>query len=252
VNEPALAKQGWPKAGLVVVGLLLLWLTLHGSASALGSLRGEWGLLVAALVLVVAVAWESLIGGSSLASAATSLGLTTPARPPLLGALAVSAALVCLLPLCRIAFGTPIALTPSWYLYVPGLLAQAGIAEEVVFRGYLFRHFRQGRSFWRAALLSALPFVLVHLLLFATLDGVVALASLALALSLSFPLAWIFEASGNSMWPPAVVHFVVQGAIKLVEIPAPDFLPVVTLWMLAGAVLPWILFLVPSRQARVN
>jgi membrane protease YdiL (CAAX protease family) len=251
VSESALPKRAWPKTGLVLVGLLVLWLTLHGSASALGSLRGEWGLLVAALVLIVAVAWESLIGGLSIAKAATSLGLKTPTLFPLLGTLAVSAVLICLLPLCRVAFGTPIAVTPSWYLYVPGLLAQAGIAEEVVFRGYLFRHFREGRSFWRAALLSALPFVLVHLFLFATLDAVVALASLALALSLSFPLAWIFEASGNSVWPPALVHFVVQGAIKLVEVPAPDFLPIVTIWMLAGAVLPWILFLVPSRHTRV-
>lgn len=243
-------REGPLQTGLVLVGLLLLWLALHGSASVLGSLRGEWGLLVAALVLIVAVVWESLIGGSSFAKAATSLGLKTPALYPLLGAVAVSAALICVLPLCRFFFGTPIVVTPSWYVYVPGLLAQAGIAEEVVFRGYLFRHFRRGRSFWRAALLSALPFVLVHLLLFATLDAMVALASLALALSLSFPLAWIFEASGNSIWPPAVVHFVVQGAIKLVEIPGPDFLPIVTIWMLAGAVLPWILILVPPRPAR--
>ena len=210
MSESSLPKQQWPRMELVLIGLLLLWFTLHGSASALGSLRGEWGLLVASLVLVVAIAWESLIGGSSLAEAAASLGLKTPALSPLLGTLAVSAALISLLPLCRLALGMPITLTPAWYDYVPGLFAQAGIAEEVVFRGYLFRHFRRGRSFWRAALLSALPFVLVHLLLFATLDATVALASLALALSLSFPLAWIFEVSGNSIWPPAIVHFVVQ------------------------------------------
>jgi membrane protease YdiL (CAAX protease family) len=43
------------------------------------------------------------------------------------------------------------------------------VAEEVLFRGYLFGHLRRGRSFWRAAVLSMLPFVCVHLLLFFTM-----------------------------------------------------------------------------------
>ena len=53
---------------------------------------------------------------------------------------------------------------------LPGLFAQAGIAEELLFRGYLFGHLREGRSFWRAALLSMPPFLAVHLLLFFQMD----------------------------------------------------------------------------------
>ncbi len=233
----------------MLAGFALLWGILHGSASALGSLRGEWGIVVALLVVASAILWESRTRRIRRAEAARSLGLVRPALRPLLGACAVSAALLCLLPLYGWSTATPIALVPNWYLYVPGLLAQAGIAEETVFRGFVFRHFRNGRPFWRAALLSALPFTLVHLMLFATLDAAVAAASLALALSMSFPLAWIFERSGNSIWPPAVVHFVAQGAIKLVEIPVSDFVPLVAIWMLAGGVLPWLLFFVRPRRA---
>jgi membrane protease YdiL (CAAX protease family) len=40
---------------------------------------------------------------------------------------------------------------PGWTLLVGGLFAQAGIAEEVLFRVYLFRHIREGRAFWPAA-----------------------------------------------------------------------------------------------------
>ena len=61
---------------------------------------------------------------------------------------------------------------------VPGLFAQAGIAEEVLFRGYLFRHAREGRDFWRAALVAAGLFVTVHLLMFLMLPWPIALASL--------------------------------------------------------------------------
>ena len=233
----------------VLAGFALLWAILHGSASALGSLRGEWGILVALLVVASAVLWESLARRIPFAEAARSLGFVRPQLRSMLAACAVSLALLCLLPLYALGTGTPIALSPNWFLYVPGLMAQAGIAEETVFRGFVFRHFRNGRTFWRAALLSALPFTLVHIVLFATLDAAVAAVSLALALSMSFPLAWIFERSGNSIWPPAIVHFVAQGGIKLVEIPDKDFLPLVAIWMLAGGVLPWLLFLVRPRPA---
>jgi membrane protease YdiL (CAAX protease family) len=132
---------------------------------------------------------------------------------------------------------------------VPGLFAQGGIAEEVVFRGYLFRHFRAGRGFWPAACLSAIPFVAVHLTLFASLDFAVALASLLVALSLSFPFAWLFERAGNSIWPPAILHFAVQGSIKPVDADGAGFLHLAIGWMILSAVAPWILLLMPGRSA---
>ena len=64
------------------------------------------------------------------------------------------------------ARGMTPAFYPGWISLLPGLFAQAGIAEEVLFRGYLFGHVRVGRTFWRAAAVSMLPFVSVHLILF--------------------------------------------------------------------------------------
>lgn len=61
--------------------------------------------------------------------------------------------------------GTRLAMTAGWRRLVPGLFAQAGLAEEVLFRGYLFRHLRGGRSFVRAAWAAAGPFAAVHLVL---------------------------------------------------------------------------------------
>ena len=102
---------------------------------------------------------------------------------------------------------------------MPGLFAQAGIAEEVLFRGYLFGHLRRGRSFWRAALLSMLPFVAVHLLLFATMPWPIAAAALLLAVIVAFPLARLYELGGATIWAPALLHFVIQGTVKIVVFP---------------------------------
>jgi membrane protease YdiL (CAAX protease family) len=134
-------------------------------------------------------------------------------------------------------------LRPDWLL-LASLFAQGGIAEELVFRGFLFRHARKGKSFRSAALLSSIPFVAVHLLLFLDMDFAIALAALLVAISISFPLAWLFERSGNSIWPCALVHFVVQGSIKLVEAPGEQFLAMATLWMLLSATAPWLFFVV--------
>ncbi len=86
--------------------------------------------------------------------------------------------------------------------------------------------------------------------MFLSLDFTIALASILLALSLSFPLAWLFEASGGSVLPPAIVHAVVQGAIKLVEV-EDGFSMLAVGWIALGALAPWALFFLrPSPPER--
>ena len=90
-----------------------------------------------------------------------------------------------------------------------------GVAEEALFRGYLFSRLRRNRSFWRASALASVSFVLVHLYLFVSLPWPVALASVLLATIISFPLAHLFELGGNTIWPSALLHFTVQGAVRV-------------------------------------
>jgi membrane protease YdiL (CAAX protease family) len=158
----------------------------------------------------------------------------------------VSLALAAVIPVYAAVRGAPLALHPGWTWLLPGLFAQAGIAEEALFRGFLFGRLRRGRSFWRAAVLSAGPFVAVHLVLFATMPWPVALAAVLLSVVLSFPLAHLFELGGNTVWAPALLHFTVQGAVKVMEVPGDAALPLV--WMAACAVLPFAVFLVRHRK----
>lgn len=238
-----------PRASLVTVlaGFVVLWLLLDRSATWFGSFRGEAGLAVCALVLVAAVAWEIAITRQGPVRALTSLGLQRPPLTILVATLVLSIALLCFFPLYAVATGASLALVDGWPWLLLGMFAQGGIAEETVFRGFLFRHFRQGRTFWRAAALSAIPFTAVHLPLFASLDFVVALASVLVAVSLSLPFAWLFERAGTSILPPALLHTVVQASIKLVETDATSFQGMAIGWMALSATTPWLVFLIRPK-----
>jgi membrane protease YdiL (CAAX protease family) len=212
--------------------------------------RGEAGLAVGALVVLTCLAAERLLFGRPPARAARELGLGRPAPRGMLVAAAVCIALLLVLPAYAGAVGARLEPYPGWPWLLPGLFAQAGIAEEVLFRGYLFRHVRRGRTFWRAALLASAPFVLVHLVLFLTLPWPIALAALALSVVVSFPLAHLFELGGGTIWAPALVHFVIQGAIKVATVPGPEGALLPLVWMAASALLTFAAFLAsPARPA---
>lgn len=137
---------------------------------------------------------------------------------------------------------------PDWYLLVPGLFFQAGIAEETLFRGYLFGHIRKKYSFWKAAVISAVPFVLVHLIMFYSLPFAIAAASILLSVVLSFPLARLFELGGNTIWAPAILHFVVQGTVKVLVASAESAQTFPLFWIAVCAIIPLIVFLLPEKK----
>lgn len=227
-----------------VLGFIGLYLILELSARSLKSFRGEYGLVVCALVVIAgAVVVSSPPTSRSLASALRALGLAAPRGAALIASLIAAVALLGLMMLYAKGSGMSLRLRPDALMLAIGMFAQGGVAEEVVFRGFLFRRLRITRSFWRAACLAAVPFVVVHAVMFAALDFYVALSSLLLALSISFPFAWLFERAGNSIWPPAIVHAIIQGAIKVVDAPADQFASLALFWMAAGATVPWLFFL---------
>lgn len=83
--------------------------------------------------------------------------------------------------------------------------------------------------------------MLVHLILFARLPWAIALASVLLAAIVTPPLAFAYELGGRTIWAPAVLHFAIQGMVKVgvVDGPAVSFALV---WMAASAVLPFAVF----------
>jgi hypothetical protein len=98
-----------------------------------------------------------------------------------------------------------------------------------------------GTVVWRAAGLSMLPIVAVHLVLFFSMPWPIALASALLATVISFPLAYLFELAGGTIWAPSILHFVIQAGVKVIVLPhgAESFAIV---WMAASAMVPLLVF----------
>jgi hypothetical protein len=73
------------------------------------------------------------------------------------------------------------------------------------------------------------------------------MAAIGLAVVSSFPLARLFELGGNTIWAPAVLHFVIQGAVKVLGVEGHSASLFPFIWMGACAVLPYLVFLFPTR-----
>ncbi len=228
----------------LVGGLALIFSLFQWSATTLHSDRGQAGVIVAALVVAATLSAEVVLFRQRQRDAARALGLGVPGRRGLIAAAAVSALLLLVVPLFAAYSRTEFSLAVGWLGSIPGLFAQAGIAEETLFRGWLFGHLRHGRSFRDAAVASMVPFVAVHLFLFFTMEWPIAVAAVLLAAVLSFPFAYLFELGGYTIWAPAIVHFIIQGTVKLVIMrDGGGVFPI--WWMLAGAIVPQLVFLFP-------
>ena len=232
----------------LVAGLVLVWALFQGIASGLGSVRGERGLIVGAAVVAALLMVEGLFFRVPPRRAAAALGLGWPqdSRAPVL-AVAVCGLLLVYFPVFSAMTGSPLRPVPGWPWLALGLFAQGGLAEEALFRGYLFRRVRERHSFWRAAWLSMVPFTAVHLLLFATLPAPIAAASVLLAVVTAFPLAHLFELGGGNVWAPALLHGTIQ-TIKLIEPPATPTPAFPLGWMLLAATIPFIALLAPRGR----
>ncbi|NOT24892.1 MAG: CPBP family intramembrane metalloprotease [Acidobacteria bacterium] len=232
----------------LLLGLCVVLAVFQWSAVALGSDRGQAGLAVGAPVVATTLVVERVVFGQRLLPALRALGFGRPRTTGLVVTCGICLLLLVVLLVFVRVTGASAVFSSDALSLTPGLFAQAGIAEEVLFRGYLYGHLRHGRSFWRAAWLSMLPFVGVHLLLFFTMPWPIALAALLLSVVLSFPFAHLFELGGGTFWAPALLHAVIQGTVKVVVVAgdAASVFPFV--WMTASATLPMLAFGVSRSQ----
>jgi len=214
--------------------------------------RGQAGVIIGIAVVSATLVFHILLHHTGLRKSIVGLGLGAPSAMGIFTSAGVSFLLLSVFPAYSIANGIDLILAAQWLWSIPGLFFQAGIAEETLFRGYLFGNLREGRTFWRAAILSAIPFAVVHLFLFFTMPFLVAAAAFLLAVVMSFPFAYMFELGGRTIWAPALLHFVVQGAIKLVTMPDDALQSLAIVWMAACAIIPWCVFLIPQRAANVE
>ena len=229
-------------------GLVLVFALFHWTASVLGSNRGEFGIIIGLLVVTATIAVKIFLFNRSLKDSVKDVGLTRPNALGILIAFVISVLMLLTIFVFAIVTDTSFSFYPDWYLLIPGLFFQAGIAEETLFRGYLFGYIRKKFSFWKAAGTAAIPFILVHLIMFYSLPFAIAFASILLSVIMSFPLARLFEFGGNTIWAPAILHFVVQGTVKVLVASGESAQSFQLFWITVCAVIPLLVFLLPGKK----
>jgi hypothetical protein len=58
------------------------------------------------------------------------------------------------------------------------------------------------------------------------------------------PLAYLFELGGNTIWGPAILHFVIQAVVKVTTLSDGDGPVFPIVWMATCASVPFLVFLV--------
>ena len=245
----ALANQQKPRlttTGLVLLGCLLLYLILQGGLMGLAShLNQTWSqLLVATTMLTAALLLERLFWGRTPLAALGALGFGRTTWRAVLVALLLSTIMLLFFPTFAWLTGVSIRLKPEWWWLMIGAVALNGIAEETLFRAFVFGHLRregQGMTFRRAALIALLIFAAVHLVLFVQNPFIIGFLGTLIAVTAAFPLAYLFEQSGFSIWPTVILH-VAAHLIRFVEIAEPFYLPALLVWLLLQIGVPFLIF----------
>lgn len=246
VNKNEMSTE-WLK---LLVSLFAVFALFHWTADALGSDRGQFGIFVGSLVVAALIFAEVLLFGRSFKEAVRSIGLGSPSMTGLLAAIAICVIMSLSILLFASVMNSPLEFYPNWYWLVPGLFFQAGIAEEALFRGYVFGRFAERFPFWKAAALALVPFFIVHLFLLFTLPWAIATASILLSLVIAFPLARVYILCGNTIWGAAIIHFTVQAGVKVIVLDSDVSVLFSFCWMAVCAVVPYLIFLWPDPNEK--
>lgn len=244
--------QRMPVLAKFILGFALIYGTLEALARLLGDvLLTENALLITGAVLTVTLVVEMGLFTRDWQAALRRLGLGWSGWGALGVALLIALLQLAVYPLITWLTGYRWTLPTNLPWTMVGIFALHGVAEEVLYRAFLFGHLRQGRSFWRAAWLAVLLFTLSHLPILATQGLVVGGAAVTLSIASSFPFARLYEQGRNTIWAPALVHGAVDTVIPLLSVGgmAGAGQPAALIWMGLAMVLPYLAFLFPKPRS---
>ena len=228
-----------------LLGYVLAW----GALAGLGGFdaTGRWGVPILIGVAATVIAVETFVFGSPLRTAVSFLGLGRARLRSLVPAAVASGLVLLVYPITTAVTGAHFVLVDDWPWILIGLFAFHGLAEEIVWRGYVFRRLSEGRSF-RAAVIWTMPFVAAsHLPILVTSGPVVAIGALAVAAVTSIPFSHLYVIGRRTVWGPALVHTAID-TFKLVIVPAAatrSFFPLLIVFSLLA---PLVVLAVPRNR----
>jgi len=173
-------------------------------------------LVALAVAGLVVAAGERLVYGTSLRDLPIAMGFGRPGARAIAVAGLVGGLVVAGYVGGAAALGIQLELRQSWPLVLVGALIFHGLAEELVWRGFVFHHLRDGRTFRRAVLVSMPLIALTHVPIILSNGALVGGLALLTAAVTCLPLAYLWERGGRTVWAPALVHGLV-GSWQLFE-----------------------------------
>lgn len=197
------------------------------------------------MVITTAFAVEWALFKQSFREAFQALGLGRPVWSAVAMAAAISGLMFLGYPLLTVLTGAQFPWPTNWLPMFLGVFVMNGIAEEMMVRGFLFRHLRLGRSFWRTVAMVALVHGAAHIPIIMEAGPLVGATAILVALVSGVPFAYLFERGNNTIWAPALVHFAADTVLVLIPSSAmshPTMQMATVGWLLIVAVVPYLAF----------
>lgn len=198
--------------------------------------------------IVFPVLLEMVLYRKGLTQALSDIGITRFSWTGIRIAIIYLLPLIAFFPLVALLTNSPITMRTHWEWLVVNILLVNGLAEEILMRGYVFRHLREERPFWRAATLSTVYFALYHFPIIITQGIVVGSVAVVLAIPLGYLTAYIYERDKKTVWGPGLLHFGNNGLVMLLVLPD-DIQPIASsLYMLLGIIVSGLMLMRAYRS----
>ena len=232
---------------LIIIGYLLLYGVFELTAKFKGDTTiPKNALFISACVLIAAIIVELVFFKSKISDLVKKLGLGKPGSTAIIASLVITLLLFLCYPLITLITGYNFIIPENWIWLAIGVFVLHGIAEEVLYRGFLFRRLREGRSFWSAAWLAVIFFTIAHIPIIINQGLLVGGMAVLLAVVSSFPFSYLYEKGNNTIWAPAIVHAAIDTIIPILAAGQMDerATMAVSLWMAASMIIPYSAFLI--------
>jgi membrane protease YdiL (CAAX protease family) len=242
------SRQGFIQLAIIVI---VWYLGLSYLPQIVGTcFGGNCGFTVGELIVSFAVplafiampiVLDLVLNKQGLAQALSEIGLTRFNWTGIRLAIVYLLPLLVFYPLFALLTNSPLTIQTAWpWLLINAVLIN-GLAEETMMRGFVFRHLREGRTFWRAAALATVFFALYHFPLILSAGLVVGIIAVVIAIPTGFLTAYIYERGNNTIWGSALLHAVYNALAYVFVFPA-DKQPIASsLYLVAGIIISTIM-----------
>jgi membrane protease YdiL (CAAX protease family) len=216
---------------IFLLAFIILFALFYGLSLLTSNFDWTWSRILICLVTVsgATLAW-SLMKNAPLAQSFRDVGFGIPNWRVMGIAVVISALMLAFFPIYSSLASVDLPLKSNWPWVLIGIITGVGIAEETLFRGYVFGFLREKRRFLKAATLSMTLFGTMHLLLLLWLPLPIAIAAIVLATLAAYPTAYLFETGNRTIWPSAILHTTAL-ATNLFQIPAELAVSLSLLWI---------------------